>query len=127
MVGGVGVDHHQLEGPLSDSSAAFSWTVAALGFWAAWLAVTVLPIPVLWYLPVEHRFVFGAQPPGMVMGLYGQLLVASLAGAGCGGCARLLSRGWQVRALEIRLALACAVPLLGVISYYALAMWGRVP
>ena len=56
---------------MNDARAAFVWALAAVAYWAAWFAASALRVPLLWYLPLEHRFAFGAQAPGLAMCLLG--------------------------------------------------------
>lgn len=113
---------------MSDSSAAVSWAVTALAFCAAWLAAAVLHPPLFWYLPLDRQLVFGAHPPGLAMGLFGQLAFALGVGAAAGAGSWALLRKREPTATHVKLALGASVLMLGVVaSYYAVTMWGRVP
>ncbi len=113
---------------MSDSSAAFCWAFAALAFWAVWLVVAVIGIPQLWYLPLARELSFGAKPPGLAMGLFGQLLSASCAATAAGAIAWAATRRRAVPVAGLwGSILAGALVLVAVVAVYAVEMWGRVP
>ncbi|MBF2055485.1 MAG: hypothetical protein IGS03_18705 [Candidatus Sericytochromatia bacterium] len=57
-----------------------------------YLLCQLLPLPLLWYLPLERRWVFGWPPTeGLIMGWYG-MLAWSL---GLGLCCTALLFAWQ--------------------------------
>jgi hypothetical protein len=64
----------------------------ALGFLAFWFvgAITELPLP--WYLPLEHRWAFGATVTTLGMDYFGRLLGASLLGAAGAAAGAALGR-----------------------------------
>lgn len=51
-----------------------------IGFYAAWFLTSVTPTPLLWYLPLAHRFELAITVTELGMDLYGRLLVALVAG-----------------------------------------------
>ena len=53
----------------------------AIGYLGAFFVSSVLPLPLLWYFPVEHRFAFAAHPLGLGADFYGRLLFALAVGA----------------------------------------------
>ena len=60
-------------------------------------AVTfVLPafvtMPVLWYQPVEHAWIYDVRAPGIAMDFYGRCLDASIASTLLGGAAHAICR-----------------------------------
>ena len=113
---------------MKDTSAAFAGLLGSIGFWLGWLAIPTLKVPQLWYFPVERTFAFGVQPPGMVMGLFGQLLFALLLGGIFGIAAWAISQRREISRGVLRATVGVSVVLFcGVAAYYAHAMWGRVP
>jgi hypothetical protein len=57
-----------------------------------YLLCQLLPLPLLWYLPLERRWVFGWPPTeGLIMGWYGMLLNSMVIGLLCSA----LLFGWQ--------------------------------
>ena len=108
--------------------AAFCWAVTAVAFWAAWFASSALQLPLLWYLPVERRFVFGPAPGGIAMCVWGQLLLSSAIAALCAGAAALIVRRREIERPHVWLSVGwCALLLCFVVGYFAFALWGRVP
>ena len=113
---------------MNDARAAFSWAVAAVAFWATWFASSALQPPMLWYLPLEGRFVFGRMPEGIAMCVWGQLLVSSAIAALCAGAAVLIVRRRELARPHVWLSVSwCALMLCFVVGYLAFALWGRVP
>ena len=111
-----------------DARAAFCWAVTAVAFWAAWFASSALQLPLLWYLPLERRFVFGHAPDGIAMCVWGQLLLSSVVAAVCAGTAALIVRRREIpRPVVLLSAGWCALLLCFVVGYFAFALWGRVP
>ncbi len=49
---------------------------AATGFYVAWFLSSVIPTPLLWYLPLARRFVFATVVTELGMDFYGRLLLA---------------------------------------------------
>lgn len=70
-------------------AAAFCVVYLAADFLAA-----TLPLPVLWHLPLERRFIFAVRPLGLAADFGGRVLFA--AACGCAGAA-LAAAGahWQ--------------------------------
>ncbi len=94
---------------------------AAPGFYAAWFLSSVVPTPLLWYLPLARRFEFATVATELGMDFYGRLLlslaVAVLAGV-LAGRSRLSLRTltvWLVSTGLLCLALELVV------------LWHRVP
>ena len=111
-----------------DGRVGFAWAVAAVAFWATWFAASALQLPMLWYLPLEHRFVFAAQPAGLAMCMYGQLLLAGAVAAVSSGAVWWAVRRRSVGAAQVWLSVGwCALLLCFVIGYFAFALWGRTP
>lgn len=54
----------------------FSLTVAMVFFYAfSYYLTDVIPTPLLWYFPLEHRWEFALSPSqGLAMGWYGKVL-----------------------------------------------------
>ena len=116
------------EGRTTDAHAAFTTAVAAVAFWAAWFVSAALPVPLLWYLPLEHRLVFGAQPAGLAMCLWGQLLFSGAIAGSTAGAIWFAARRRDVGRSHVWLSVAwCALLVCFVVGYFAFAMWGRVP
>jgi hypothetical protein len=112
---------------MSHGRLAAAWAVAALAFWAAWIVLNAFDVPLLWYLPLERRFTFGARPPGMTMAFYGQLLAGGLTAAAAGAATWGLVGERELAPSKIwLLAAACAVLLSIATGYMAWEMWGRV-
>lgn len=113
---------------MNDARAAFSWAVATVSFWAAWFASSALQLPLLWYLPVEHRFVFGHNPGGLAMCFWGQLLFSAAIAAGVAVTTGAIVRRRELGPLHVWLSVAwCSLLLCFVVGYFAFALWGRVP
>ena len=111
---------------MSDARAAVAWSVAVLGFWSAWFAASALQLPMFWYLPVEHRFVWAGASPGLAICMYGQLLLAVAVGALLGALAWLAVRKRSLGRAHVLIATGwCAVLLAFVAGYFAFALWGR--
>jgi len=51
-----------------------------LGFSAFWFVAAVTQLPLPWYLPVEHRWAFGASVAALGMDYFGRLIGATLLG-----------------------------------------------
>lgn len=64
--------------------------LGATGFFAAYFLSSVIPTPLLWYLPLSGRFVVATVVTEVGMDFYGRLLLSVLVG----GVAALLSRAW---------------------------------
>lgn len=109
--------------------SAIHWCAAALGFWVAWLTpILTSAVPQVWYMPLTREFSFGAEPSGIAMGLFGQLLFAYVTAAAFGGAATLLTRGREIDRRHLLVAVSlCAVLLCVVTAFYAVEMWGRIP
>ena len=60
------------------------------GFFAAYFLSSVIPTPLLWYLPLAGRFVFATVVTEVGMDFYGRLLLSVLVG----GLAAMLARVW---------------------------------
>ena len=111
---------------MSDARAAVAWSVAVLGFWSAWFAASALQLPMFWYLPVAHRFVWAGASPGLAICFFGQLLLAAPVGALLGGAAWLAVRNRALGPGQVLIATGwCAVLLAFVAGYFAFALWGR--
>ena len=112
---------------MNDERTGFAWSVAVLAFWAAWFASSALHLPLWWYVPLEHRFVWSGPAPVLGICLYGQLLLAGPASAASGGVTWLLVRRRDLGRAQVWLSVGwCAVLLCFVIGYFAFALWGRV-
>ncbi len=113
---------------MTETRAAFSWAVGVVAFWIAWLSSSAFAIPVVWYLPIERRFVFTAHPPGLAMCMFGQLIFAAAVGLGVGGLASRVVRKRDVPDSQVWLSVGwCVLLLCFVVGYYAFALWGRIP
>jgi hypothetical protein len=64
----------------------------AVAFAAAWFVAAVVPVPLLWYLPLERRFVLETTVTGLGIDFYGRLLLGALAGLVGAGAGRVLGR-----------------------------------
>ncbi len=112
---------------MNDTRAAVAWALAVLGFWVAWFAATAFGLPMFWYLPLEHRFVWAGPSPGLAICLYGQLLLVSPTAAAFGGAGWLVVRRRELGRTHVWLCAGwCAVLLCFVAGYFAFALWGRV-
>jgi hypothetical protein len=54
---------------------------AACGFYGAWFLSSVIPTPLLWYLPLARRFEFATVVTELGMDFYGRLLLCLAVGA----------------------------------------------
>ena len=63
----------------------------AVGFYAAWFLSSVIPTPLLWYLPLSGDFVFATIVTELGMDFYGRLLLS----VGAGAVSALLARAWR--------------------------------
>jgi hypothetical protein len=63
---------------------------AATGFYVAWFLSSVISTPLLWYLPLERRFVFASVVTELGMDFYGRLLLALVAAALAAGLTRVV-------------------------------------
>lgn len=105
--------------PLRDRSAIVS--VAAIAFVLCYAAVQLFHPPLLWYLPLERRFTFGARPAEISMDWYGRTLLASLVALLSGGAVALIRRFFRrtpggppwLYALAIALSLGLAFFIYG--------------
>jgi hypothetical protein len=91
----------------------------AFGFLGCWLALDAVRLPLLWYLPLEHRWELTASAGGVAMGLYGRLLWASCAGAVMSVAAMLLERRAGPRALAVGTTAVLALLTACCISLFA--------
>jgi hypothetical protein len=64
----------------------------AVGFAAAWFVAAVVQIPLLWYLPLERRFVFETTVTSLGIDYYGRLVFCTLAGGLCALVGRVIGR-----------------------------------
>lgn len=64
--------------------------LGATGFFAAYFLSSVIPTPLLWYLPLSGKFVFATVVTEVGMDFYGRLLLSALVG----GLGAGLSRAW---------------------------------
>ena len=64
--------------------------LGATGFFAAYFLSSVIPTPLLWYLPLSGRFVFATVVTDLGMDFYGRLLLCVLVWS----AAAALSRAW---------------------------------
>jgi hypothetical protein len=55
--------------------------VATIAFALAHAAPALVPVPLLWYHPVERIWTFGVHASGIAMSFYGRCLVAAIASA----------------------------------------------
>lgn len=81
-------------------TATRSALLGATGFFAAYFLSSVIPTPLLWYLPLSGRFVFATVVTEVGMDFYGRLLLSLVGGA----AAALLARVWRtapVRTLAV--------------------------
>ncbi len=62
--------------------------LGATGFFVAYFLSSVIPTPLLWYLPLSGRFVFATLVTEVGMDFYGRLLLSVLAGGLCAWLAR---------------------------------------
>lgn len=60
---------------------AIRWQAFAAAYLAAFFLSTAIPTPLLWYLPIEHRFSFGLRIDGLGVDFYGRVLFSSIIGA----------------------------------------------
>jgi hypothetical protein len=60
---------------------AAPWAAFAVAYLAAWFVSSALPTPLLWHLPLEHRFVFAVHPLELGADYYGRVLLCLAAGA----------------------------------------------
>lgn len=65
----------------------------------SYFATELLKVPLFWYYPTEHRWVFAESPPaGLMMGWYGKVLFSLMfAGLGAG----LLALGLKLSRREL--------------------------
>jgi len=73
----------------------------ALGFAGSWLLAALTRLPLLWYLPLAHRWELARTVEGLGMDYFGRLLFASAAGALGAGLAWLLGRRPPLRWLPL--------------------------
>lgn len=70
----------------------FGLYVFILGFEAAYLLSELVPVPVWWYFPLEHRWEWLSSPgSGLGMGWYGKVLLCLGVGGSLGG----MAYGWM--------------------------------
>jgi len=62
--------------------------VAAFG--AAFLVMGLVPMRLLWYYPLDRRWLFELRPQGLAMDFYGRTLYASIAAVAAGFVGRSL-------------------------------------
>lgn len=60
---------------------ALSWGGFGFGYVCCYLLSTALGAPVVWYFPVEHRFVMSVHPEGLAADFYGRVALCLAAGA----------------------------------------------
>jgi hypothetical protein len=94
---------------------------AATGFYAAWFLSSVVPLPLVWYLPLARRFEFAPVVPGLAMDFYGRLLLAIAVGALAGLVAARARLSLGTLALWVASTGLLCVLLEGVL------LWQRVP
>lgn len=74
------------------NARALSWGGFGLGYLLFYCLSTVVPTPVPWYLPLEHRFAFGVRVDGLAADFYGRVLSCLIAGGVGYAMARVLAR-----------------------------------
>jgi hypothetical protein len=52
---------------------------ATVAFAVVYMLPAVVPVPVLWYYPLEHRWAYELEPSGLAMDWYGRTLLSALA------------------------------------------------
>ena len=105
-----------------------AWMLGATGYLAAYFASTVLPVPLVWYFPVERRFSFEAHASGQAMDFYGRLLFSLAAGALALGLGRVVFRRLPASAQPrwaIRLVVWCGSILAVTGGLYLYLLAGR--
>lgn len=91
----------------------------------------LIPLPMFWYYPLEHRWVYGATnlPKGLMMGWYGKVLLCLLiatAGSGLLALTLKLTRRELPAQLQGLLDLAMMSSVLFALYYIARSMAYRV-
>jgi hypothetical protein len=108
---------------------ALAWALFCVGYAAAFLLSSTLPIPVLWYFPLERRFSFEVRPTGIAADFYGRVLLCLIAGAASFLLGRLVFRGsapgTSVRWLDRALGWSAALLLFSA-GLYMFVLWHRV-
>lgn len=91
---------------------AFASVGFGLGFCSAWLVCATTRLPLLWYLPLEHRWAFGSDAPTLGMDFFGRLLVAVVAGTVAAAVGAGLATARRERWLEPAIVLLLAFVVL---------------
>jgi hypothetical protein len=61
--------------------AALAGLGFGVGYGAAWFLAAVIPVPLIWYLPLQHRWAFATVVTTLGMDYYGRLVLACSLGA----------------------------------------------
>jgi hypothetical protein len=62
-----------------------------LGFAGTFFLLQLIPIPLLWYHPLDRQFVLETRPNGLAMDFYGRTLWSAVVGGVCFGLGRQLA------------------------------------
>ncbi len=114
----------------SGLSRALSWNLMSFGFLVGYFVCTVLPVPVIWYYPVERSFELALKPHGLAADFYGRLLWSGLGAAAMAPVGILWKRFLSGDALKrwmLITAAWCAALLMLLFGLYIHKLVGRVP
>jgi hypothetical protein len=75
----------------------------AIGWIAGFSATSAFRIPRVWYLPLEHRWTYGAYTTGLTMDLYGRLIISLGVAAAASVLGFALSKNRTLRDETVRL------------------------
>jgi hypothetical protein len=97
-----------------DKRLLLATCIAASAFVASYLLPNFVPIPLMFYKPSEHAWIFAVKVPGIGIDFYGRCLLATVIAMLVGGGAyvgtlRLRPPGSRVVAMMAVLALALAL------------------
>jgi hypothetical protein len=102
---------------------------AAIAFTVAFVYPSIAGAPVAWYHPVEHAWVWEAQPRGVAMDFYGRTAQAIVAWAVVfAGALALAQRRAAISPRALGLVAAWTVTaIVFAMLFYAWTLHGRVP
>lgn len=108
--------------------AWLSFLVAATLFFVVYTVPIFVSVPLPWYLPLAHDWVWAPKPPQLGMDWYGRTLMAGLVAVLAWIFAYLAGRRRSPSILAIQLwtLLAAAVFLAAIVSH-GLLLWPRAP
>lgn len=109
-------------------AAWLGFLVASTFFSVVYTIPIFMAVPLPWYLPLAHDWVWAPKPPQLGMDWYGRTMVAGLVAVLAWTSTYLIGRRWTPSVRGIQLwALVAAAALLAAMISHGLHLWPRVP